>query len=96
MREKARIEIGSIDHGKKHIYFVRDNGVGFDMKYAGKIFGVFQRLHPEGKYEGTGVGTAIVHRIITKHGGDVWAESEVDQGATFYFTIGWKPKKPEI
>lgn len=91
----ALIKIGSGKKDGEPYYFIRDNGIGFDMKYADKIFGIFQYLNRQDDYEGTGVGLAIVQRIITRHGGRIWAEAQVDQGATFFFTLGAEHRSPE-
>jgi light-regulated signal transduction histidine kinase (bacteriophytochrome) len=87
-RDPAVVEIGRTVQDKETVYFVRDNGAGFDMRYASKLFGMFQRLHGNARFEGSGVGLASVQQIVHRHGGRIWAESTEGQGATFYFTLG--------
>jgi len=89
---RAQIEFGCEQRGNSAVYFVRDDGAGFDTRYADRLFKPFQRLHSAAEFPGTGIGLATVQRIVQRHGGDVWAESKLGHGATFFFTVAPQPQ----
>jgi light-regulated signal transduction histidine kinase (bacteriophytochrome) len=95
MRDEPVIEVGTIPEADDVIVYVRDNGIGFDMKEKNKLFGLFKRLHTEEGFEGSGVGLAHVRRIIAKHGGRTWAEGTPDRGAVFYFSLPYEKKQKD-
>ena len=93
LQDVARIEFGKLETDGKPVYYIRDNGAGFDMENAKNLFGAFQRMHKQTEFPGTGIGLATVQRIIRRHNGHTWAESKVGEGATFYFTLPSKNEK---